>query len=180
MTYLKSIKASLFAFILVIVFAACNSNGNKPSDTRNIRLLSDSSALHNNSSSSDTAKQREANIIHERNIHHENASGAQNSGGTGTSGTVSNSNSSSTNSNSSSANSGTVSNSGTSTSTHATHKKGWSKAAKGAVIGGAAGAVGGAIISHKGTGAAIGAAVGAAGGYIIGRDKDKKDGRVQK
>jgi len=170
MTYLKS---SLFVFILVIVFAACNSNGNKPSDTRNIQLLSDSSALHNNSSSSDTAKQREANIIHERNIHHENASGAQNSGGTGTSGTVSNSNSSSTNS-------GTVSNSGTSTSTHATHKKGWSKAAKGAVIGGAAGAVGGAIISHKGTGAAIGAAVGAAGGYIIGRDKDKKDGRVQK
>ena len=26
--------------------------------------------------------------------------------------------------------------------------------------------------------AAIGAAVGAAGGYIIGRNKDKKDGRV--
>lgn len=49
------------------------------------------------------------------------------------------------------------------------------------MIGGATGAVGGAIISkHKGTGAAIGAAVGAAGGYIIGHEKDKKDGRVQK
>lgn len=59
--------------------------------------------------------------------------------------------------------------------------KGWSKAAQGAVIGGATGAVGGAIISkNKGAGAAVGAAVGAAGGYIIGREKDKKDGRVPK
>lgn len=63
----------------------------------------------------------------------------------------------------------------------ANEKKGWSKAAQGAVIGGASGAVGGAIISkNKGAGAAVGAAVGAAGGYIIGREKDKKDGRVKK
>lgn len=55
-------------------------------------------------------------------------------------------------------------------------KKGWSKAAQGAVIGGAAGAVGGAIISKKkGLGAVIGGVVGAAGGYIIGKNKDKKD-----
>lgn len=55
-------------------------------------------------------------------------------------------------------------------------KKGWSKAAQGAVIGGAAGAVAGAIISKKkGLGAAIGAVVGAAGGYIIGKNKDKKE-----
>jgi hypothetical protein len=48
------------------------------------------------------------------------------------------------------------------------------------VIGGVGGAIGGAIISkNKGAGAAIGGAVGAAGGYIIGRDKDKKDGRVK-
>lgn len=57
-------------------------------------------------------------------------------------------------------------------------KKGWSKAAKGAVIGAGAGAVGGAIISKKkGLGAVIGGVVGGAGGYIIGRSKDKKDGR---
>lgn len=55
-------------------------------------------------------------------------------------------------------------------------KKGWSKAAQGAVIGGAAGAVGGAIISKKkGLGAVVGGIVGAAGGYIIGKNKDKKD-----
>lgn len=55
-------------------------------------------------------------------------------------------------------------------------KKGWSHAAKDAVIGGGAGAIGGAIIGKKKVkSAAIGAAVGAAGGYIIGRQKDKKD-----
>lgn len=55
-------------------------------------------------------------------------------------------------------------------------KKGWSKAAQGAVIGGVAGAVGGAIISKKkGVGAVVGGIVGAAGGYIIGKNKDKKE-----
>ena len=60
-------------------------------------------------------------------------------------------------------------------------KKGWSKAAQGAVIGGVAGAIGGAIISKKkGKGAVIGGIIGAGGGYVIGRAKDRKDGRVQK
>ncbi|MDQ6890604.1 MAG: glycine zipper domain-containing protein [Bacteroidota bacterium] len=55
-------------------------------------------------------------------------------------------------------------------------KKGWSSAAKDAVIGGGAGAIGGAIISKKKVkGAIIGGVIGAAGGYIIGRSKDKKD-----
>ncbi|MCX2574489.1 YMGG-like glycine zipper-containing protein [Pedobacter sandarakinus] len=59
-------------------------------------------------------------------------------------------------------------------------KKGWSDAAKGAVIGGAAGAVGGALIDKKkGRGAVIGGLVGAGGGYLIGRGEDKKTGRVQ-
>jgi hypothetical protein len=72
--------------------------------------------------------------------------------------------------------------SGTSTAstgtTQTTRKKGWSKAAKGAVIGGASGAVLGAIVSKKkGLGAVIGGVVGAGAGYMIGRGKDKKDGR---
>ena len=55
-------------------------------------------------------------------------------------------------------------------------KKGWNKAAKGAVIGGVAGAVGGAVIGKKkGLGAVIGGVVGAAGGYIIGKDMEKRD-----
>jgi uncharacterized protein YcfJ len=54
-------------------------------------------------------------------------------------------------------------------------RPGWSSRAKDAVIGGAAGAVGGAIVSkHKGKGAIIGGLAGAAGGYIIGNGKDKK------
>lgn len=57
-------------------------------------------------------------------------------------------------------------------------KEGWSKAAQGTAIGGASGAVIGAIISkNKTAGAVIGGVVGAAGGYILGRSKDKKDGR---
>lgn len=67
---------------------------------------------------------------------------------------------------------------GTQTASTPERKKGWSKAAKGAVIGAGAGAVGGAIISKKkGLGAVVGGVVGGAGGYIIGRNKDKKDGR---
>lgn len=56
-------------------------------------------------------------------------------------------------------------------------KKGWTKATKGAVIGGVAGAIGGAVINKRsrGTGAIIGAVIGAAGGYAIGRAKDKKE-----
>jgi hypothetical protein len=58
-------------------------------------------------------------------------------------------------------------------------KEGWSKAAKGTAIGGASGAVIGAVISKdkKGKGAVIGAVIGAAGGYVLGRAQDKKDGR---
>ncbi|MDQ6812241.1 MAG: YMGG-like glycine zipper-containing protein [Bacteroidota bacterium] len=73
---------------------------------------------------------------------------------------------------------GGYSGSGTQNAPVATRKKGWSKAAKDAAIGAGVGAVGGAIISKKkGLGAVIGGVVGGAGGYIIGRNKDKKDGR---
>jgi hypothetical protein len=55
-------------------------------------------------------------------------------------------------------------------------KKGWSRAAKGAVIGGASGAVLGAVISKKNRalGAVIGGVAGAGAGYGIGRHLDKK------
>lgn len=60
-----------------------------------------------------------------------------------------------------------------------TKKKGWSQAAKGTLIGGVAGAVGGALIDKKaGRGAIIGGAVGAGTGYVIGRSQDRKSGRV--
>ena len=58
-------------------------------------------------------------------------------------------------------------------------KKGWSKAAKGTVIGAASGAVIGAVVNkrNRAAGAAIGGVIGGGGGYVIGRSMDKKDGR---
>jgi hypothetical protein len=60
-----------------------------------------------------------------------------------------------------------------------TEKKGWSKAAKGAAIGGGAGAVAGAVLvkNNRVAGGVVGGVVGAGIGYLIGRSKDKKDGR---
>lgn len=57
-------------------------------------------------------------------------------------------------------------------------KKGWSKKAKGAAIGGGAGAVTGAVVGG-GKGAVVGGVVGAAAGGIIGRKKDKKKDPVR-
>ena len=67
----------------------------------------------------------------------------------------------------------------TSESSNAAKKKGWSKAAKGAVIGGVVGAGAGAVINkqNRAAGAVIGGVIGAGGGYVIGRGMDKKDGR---
>lgn len=67
-----------------------------------------------------------------------------------------------------------------STSTTAAKKEGWSKTAKGAVIGGVVGAGAGAIINKKNraAGAVIGGVVGAGAGAVIGRKQDKKDGRI--
>ncbi len=59
-------------------------------------------------------------------------------------------------------------------------KKGWSSAAKGAVIGGVVGAGTGVLVDKKdGRGAVIGGVVGAGTGYVIGRQRDKRTGRVQ-
>ena len=60
-------------------------------------------------------------------------------------------------------------------------KKGWSKSAKYAVIGGVAGGAAGAIINkrNRAVGAVVGAVIGAGGGYVLGRTQDKKDGRIE-
>ncbi|MFZ4930253.1 YMGG-like glycine zipper-containing protein [Chryseobacterium sp. Mn2064] len=76
---------------------------------------------------------------------------------------------------------GTYADNGSGTSQTANKKKGWSKAAKGTVIGTVGGAAAGALIAKKnrGLGAVIGGVVGGATGYTIGRSQDRKDGRVQ-
>lgn len=68
------------------------------------------------------------------------------------------------------------------TSTAQEKKKGISSQAKGAIIGGGAGAVAGTIIGKNAKGAIIGGALGAGGGYIIGneaRRKKEKKARAQ-
>jgi len=58
-------------------------------------------------------------------------------------------------------------------------KRGWSRKAKGAVIGGGGGALLGAVISkhNRLLGGAVGGALGAGLGYVIGNELDRKNGR---
>lgn len=60
-----------------------------------------------------------------------------------------------------------------------TVKRGWSRKAKGAVIGGGGGAILGAIINKNNrlVGGALGGALGAGIGYVIGNEMDRKHGR---
>ena len=57
-------------------------------------------------------------------------------------------------------------------------RKGMSKRAKGAIIGGGAGAIGGALIGHGVKGGLIGGALGAGAGYVIGNESDKNKSRA--
>ena len=140
---------------IATVFAACNSDSKSDLQTNKV-MLTDTAGIYNSNASSDTgtAVKTGAKPVA--------ASKSTRSPATSTS----------------RGNTASTGNGTTTTTTTTTQKKGWSNRAKGAVIGGAAGAVGGAIISkHKGTGAVVGGVVGAAGGYIIGNEKDKKNNR---
>lgn len=144
-----------------MLFIACN---NKSNQGREVQLLTDSTSFNNNTAS-DTASLMENTGADNRMATSKQPAASHRSSGT-TKGDDTYR---------------PASNRTAGQGQGTTEKKGWSKAAQGAVIGGATGAVGGAIISkNKGAGAAVGAAVGAAGGYIIGREQDKKDGRVPK
>ncbi len=67
----------------------------------------------------------------------------------------------------------------TETTTTTKTNTGWSKTAKGAVIGGVVGAGTGAVVNKKNrvAGAVVGGVVGAGAGAVIGNEMDKKDGR---
>ncbi|MGI4728391.1 MAG: YMGG-like glycine zipper-containing protein [Janthinobacterium lividum] len=57
-------------------------------------------------------------------------------------------------------------------------RHGMSKRAKGAIIGGGAGVLGGALIGHGAKGALLGGALGAGAGYVIGNETDKGKSRA--
>jgi len=185
-------KKLILSVFVLSTFAACKSDLKTDTSSRDIQFLSDST-VYNNSTFSDTAVAPKEEVIPDKvqpepkvivktiRIHDRapvqapvyqqpapvppvvatppvaEAPANTNPGSTASTGTASDN--------------GTVA-----TVPEVEKKKGWSKAAQGAAIGGVAGAVGGAIISKKkGVGAVVGAVVGAAGGYIIGKNKDKKD-----
>jgi len=59
------------------------------------------------------------------------------------------------------------------------HHKKLSDQGRGAIIGGAGGAVAGGLIGHGVKGALIGGAIGAGGGYIIGNEHRKHEAKEQ-
>jgi hypothetical protein len=166
----NTMKQTFFMLAIFTVIASCTSKSNL--DTSKDVMTTDTSALYNSSMLTDTGTIVETNAVPKGNLPAYTKPGATTSRNA-SSGT-------STRATGSSAGSGTASSGSGTGQTTTVRKKGWSKAAKGAVIGAGTGAIAGAIISKKkGKGAIIGGVVGAAGGYIIGRSKDKKDGRVK-
>ena len=118
----------LLIITIASVFTACKSDS---SDLQtNKVMLIDSSRISNSSASSDTATvvREEARPVAVSREKTRTSTSTSNGGG-----------------NTASTGNGTT----TSTTTTTTKKKGWSNRAKGAVIGGVAGAVGGAIASIK-------------------------------
>ncbi len=191
-------KNLLLTIFVITGFVACKSDPGLNNQNRDIRLLSDSTAYHNNVfSDTNTAVQAEIipqkvsekpmQIIRTKSVVKRTAASASKQIATvppvvTTSPVVTppivapTSTQSPTVDNSSS--SGKSQTASTGTPTDVEKKKGMNKATQGAIIGGVAGAVGGAVISKKkGLGAVIGGIAGAAGGYIIGNKMDKKDNR---
>jgi hypothetical protein len=207
-TKIKIMKTSIIAIAVASIFAACNGKPETTKTTNNV-VQTDTSNISSQAAANDNSELIETKGVPDTIIDTDGAKYARvgsdevkskapavasrktsaskttkrstaRSSGTARARNRSNSGSGSGSSNSGS---GSVeSGSGTEGSTAGTteKKEGWSKAAKGTVIGAGTGAVTGAIISKKkGKGAVIGGLIGAGGGYIIGRKKDKKDGRVQ-
>jgi hypothetical protein len=167
---IEIMKKLLFVIIIAAGFVACKSKSGTDSETKNLLLLPDTSRI-NNSYLTDTGKVSTANMRNgSENVNTHTVT--RNTTGTHTSHTG---NSSSSSSNTSRTSAGSTA----PAPAPAPARRGWSKAAKGAAIGGVGGAVAGAVIGHNAKGAIIGGVLGATGGYIIGRSKDRKDGRVR-
>lgn len=192
-------KNLLPLFTLLLFFTACNQKSTSDNN-RNIQLLTDSTVYHNNNIYTDTLAGQNTEVA-EQNTPQVTSKPAKVKQVTYTSSKkatvktvpqvskqdnaippvstppiVNNSGSDTQKGNETVSTGNSLPDAGVPGEVKKAEKKGWNKATQGAVIGGAAGAVGGAIISKKkGLGAVIGGVVGAAGGYIIGKNKDKKE-----
>ena len=163
-------KKIIQCFIVASIFVACNSKSDL--DTKKDVILVDTSGMYKSNIMTDTGSVIETTTLTNRN---QNTAVANRR-------TTNTNRSSNTNHNGSRTTASTSNNTNTNSgqTTTVRRRRGWSKAAKDATIGGVGGAVIGAVISKNHvTGAIIGGVIGAGGGYILGRSKDKKDGRVR-
>src|SRR6185437_10610310 len=192
-------KNLLLALFVVTAFAACKSNSDQPDQTRNIQLLSDSTA-YNNNVFSDTNKvvkaepvpekisEKPRTIVIVKTVEKSPANPVKIATASPVPDQVTNVPTVATppvvttpapekttvDNPTAGTNSSETASSGSETKVQ--KKKGLNKASQGAIIGG----VGGAVVSKKkGLGAVVGAVVGAAGGYIIGKKMDKKDNQFE-
>jgi hypothetical protein len=193
-------KNLLLALFLMVAFAACKSNSGQNDQSRNIQLLSDSTAYNNNvfSDTNKVVKAEEipAKITEKPRTIVRVKSAAKSPTKIVTTSPVADqvtniptvatppvittpaSTKTTVDNPATGSNSSQTASAGSETKVQ--KKKGLNKASQGAIIGGVGGAVGGAIISKKkGLGAVVGAVVGAAGGYIIGKKMDKKDSQFE-
>ena len=155
--------------MIAALFMACNSKSDL--DTNKTMILTDTSAMYRSNIMTDTGSVIETSVPVNTNKNTAVANKRIN--------TRTTSGNSHTHHNGSSSTANSTTNNNTSTNT-VSRKKGWSHAAKDATIGGVGGAVLGAVISKdKVKGAVIVGVIGAGGGYILGRSKDKKEGRIQ-
>ena len=191
-------KIFLFSAAASLFFAACNND--KGLDTKKDVVAIDTTGMYKNNASTDIAKGEEVvapskpevktitKVIYvdrtPRAVKHQNVRQANpvqtqrvNTVPDVNTTATTNTNKTQTKAGETSAgtSTGTGNNGNTASTTVPEKKKGWSNAAKDATIGGASGAVLGAILSkNKVKGAVIGGILGGAGGYIFGKSKDKK------
>ena len=196
-------KNLLLALFVITAFAACKSNSDQNDQSRNIQLLSDSTAYNNNVFSDTnkvvkaepvpekisekprtivivkTAEKRPANPVKIATTSPVPDQGT-NVPTVATPPVVTSPAPEKTTVDNPATGTNSSETASTGTETKVQKKKGLNKTSQGAIIGGVGGAVGGAIVSKKkGLGAVVGAVVGAAGGYIIGKNMDKKDNKFE-
>ena len=163
-------KRILLGFAFAAIVAGCNNNANEVASANavrdSIRIADEKARLDSFERAEIAEKAAAVAIANER----------------ATAKSTAKSTSRSTSTRSSSNRAGYISDNGNVvyTTPEEAKKRGWSAAAKGAVIGGVAGAATGILVDKKDArGAAIGGVVGAGTGYVIGRSKDRRTGRVQ-
>lgn len=157
--------------MVAATFVACQSKTDL--DSKKDVILVDTSGMYKSNMLTDTGSVIETTTLTDRNRNRNTNTAVANTQTTNTRSTNNNHRNGTVNTSNNNTNS-------RQTTTVSRRRRGWSHAAKDATIGGVGGAVVGAVISKNHVkGAIIGGVLGAGGGYILGRSKDKKDGRVQ-